>query len=529
MISRRTVLNSGLVATLASGLPAAAQTTRPAPARSLDDLVLATMKAFQVPGLAVCVVETGKETVARGYGVRSLARGGNVDERTVFPIGSNAKAFTAAALALLVDEKRIGWDDPVIKHMPSFRMYEDYATRELSIRDLLCHRSGLGLGQGDLMFWPRTDFTRPEIVERLRYLKPARSFRSGYAYDNLLYIVAGELIPAITGQSWEAFVAERLLRPLGMADSAPGAEAVTSANHASGHARLGGPLRGVGGRMQPVREPSMTSVVNPSGGIHSTARDMSRWIRAQLDRGKLENGAQLWSSKVAGDMWRGQTIMGASPAKQNTEVSPHFALYALGWGLQDYRGVPILTHTGGLAGFVSRTLLVPSRGFGVAILTNAEEEGAHTALYRMLLDRHLGAEPVDWIGLGAKEDAETKAELLKEVEQARDAAAGTPKLTLPLASYAGRYRDPWYGDVVIGRDRSGLTIDFTRTPALKGRLEPVGPDKFRTRFPSPEAEDAYLQFKLGANGAIEEVTLGAVSPFADFSFDYGDLLLRPVA
>jgi len=537
MIDRRNFLGSSLTAAMVAGLPAgaraqpsAADAPAPlAPSPLIDDLARAAMKTFEVPGLALSIVEVGKPAIAKGYGVRSLETGARVDGRTLFPIGSNTKAFTAAALALLVDEGRIGWDDAVVKHMPSFRMYDDHTTRELTVRDLLSHRSGLGAGQGDLMFWPRTDFSRAEIVERLRYLKPVSSFRAGYAYDNLLYIAAGELIAAITGTTWEQFVATRLLQPLGMTNSAPGAEQLRSANRAAGHARLGGPLRGIGGKMQPVRGKSMTSIVNPSGGIFSSASDMGRWLDAQLNRGKLPGGKQLWSDKVAGQMWRGQTIMGASPARQDNEALPHFVLYALGWVLQDYRGVPILTHTGGLAGAVSRTALVPSRGFGFSILTNAEEEGAHTSLYRMLLDKYLGLEPVDWIGRQAGEDAEARASYLKDVQQAQASPLSeAARLSLPLAGYAGRYRDAWYGDVLIRHGEGALSIDFTRSPDLKGRLEPSGPDRFRTRFSSHEAEDAYVQFKVGTGGAIEEVTLNAVSPFADFSFDYGDLLLRRV-
>src|SRR6185503_17625757 len=233
-----------LLAALAASL-ATAQTAAPVP-QDLDGFAARVLKEFEVPGLAVAIVKDGKVVLAKGYGVRKLGEAAPVDENTLFGIASNTKAFTAAALAILVDEGKLSWDDPVTKHLPNFQMYDPYVTREMTIRDLLTHRSGLGLGSGDLMFWPGTTFTRDEIVQRVRFLKPASSFRSRYAYDNVLYLVAGQIIPAVTGESWDDFVAKRIFGKLGMSESNLSAKAIKPGmNVVSPHTKIDGKLTAI--------------------------------------------------------------------------------------------------------------------------------------------------------------------------------------------------------------------------------------------------------------------------------------------
>ena len=202
-----------LILLLACAPLLAAQSGPPA---DLDSYVARVMKTFDVPGLSVAIVKDGKVVLAKGYGVRKMGEPAPVDENTLFGIGSNTKAFTSAALATLVDEGKLSWDDKVFERLPGFQMYDPYVSHEMTIRDLLTHRSGMGLGEGDLLFWPHTTFTRGEIIYKLRFMKPASSFRSNYAYDNLLYMTAGQIIPAVTGKTWEQYVHERILGPLGM-------------------------------------------------------------------------------------------------------------------------------------------------------------------------------------------------------------------------------------------------------------------------------------------------------------------------
>ena len=265
-----------LLATL-GGPALAAPAPRPAPA-AVDAEVERARREFSIPGVAVAVVQDGRVVLERGYGVKRMGGSEAVDAGTLFAIASNTKAFTAAALGLLAEDGKLSWDDPVTRHLPSFQMYDPYASREMTVRDLLTHRSGLGLGEGDLLYFPPSTFTRKEIVEKVRYLRPATSFRSGYAYDNILYIVAGEVVAAASGKSWEAFVRDRILAPLGMADTVPTASAVPKgANVATPHA----PVEGVVGTVDPDDADNIAA----AGGILSSARDMARWASALLAAG----------------------------------------------------------------------------------------------------------------------------------------------------------------------------------------------------------------------------------------------------
>lgn len=507
-----------------TALPWRASAALPADIDALCERARAT---FEVPGISVCIVENGQVVHARGYGVRKLGEPAPVDEATTFAIGSCSKAYTSAALAILVDEGKLSWDDRVGDRLPAFRMYDPYTSQQMTVKDLLTHRSGLGLGEGDLMFWPAANFTRAEVVERLKYLKPATSFRSAYAYDNVLYIAAGELVGAVSGQPWEDFVQSRIMDRLGMQDTAPLYSRLKTQDRAWGHGRIDGPIRGTG-HMQPISSTAQSPTVGPAGGVCASARDMGRWMTAQLALGKLADGSRIWSEAQGKSMWRPVTLIGASALPQTNPGNTHFVMYALGWGLQDNRGVPILNHTGGLNGAVCRTTLVPERNLAFCILTNAEEEGCHQALGQMLLDHYLGGPVVDWIARSKEEDTKDKA---AAIAQAKAAAppAGARGPALPLAAYAGTYRDVWYGDVTVAQQGKGLSIAFGRSPGMKGRLEPFAFDTFKTVFEDPTIENAYVSFVISPEGKVEDARLKAVSPVADFSYDFQDLLLKKVA
>ena len=519
----RRVMMTGALA--AAGV-AATGPARATPASQLDTDVERARTMFEVPGLSVTVVEDDRTVLAKGYGVQRLGGGRPVDAATLFPIGSNTKAFTGAAVALLVEEGKLAWEDKVVDRLPGFRMYDDYTTREMTVVDLLVHRSGLGLGAGDLMFWPRTDFTRPEIVERLRYIRPATSFRSGFAYDNVLYLVAGELIAAVSGRPYEAFVAERLLGPLGMTAAIPTGSWTSAAVRTSVHARTGGAVRGLG-PIRPLQNADLGDAVSPSGGIWSSATDIARWLSTQARTGVTPDGRRLWSEASARRMWRGETVMRASPFAGEDETQ-RFVLYGLGWQLEEYQGEAYVWHLGGVQGALSLTAVIPSRKVGFAILTNAEESGALRSLRNQILDHYLGRPRRDWLPVIKAQEDEGRRQMAAQAAEvaaiARPAKAAAP--SLPLPAYVGVWRDPWYGDVVVGRKGEGLTIDFTRTPALKGALEPWDGDTFRTRFKDPAAEDAFVTFTV-TDGVPTKAALKAVSPMADFSFDYADLALTP--
>ena len=276
----------------------------------VDQVVESARKEFNVPGIAVAIVKDGNVVLAKGYGVRKQGEAAPVTTQSLFRIASNTKAFTAAALAMLVDERRLKWDDPVVQHMPGFQMYDPYVTREFTVRDLLTHRSGLGLGAGDLMFFPPGDLGREEIIKRLRFIKPATSFRTAYAYDNLLYIVAGQLIPAITGRTWDDFVRDRIFTPLGMSNTFTGVAALyKSKDVATPHNTLSGKLEAL------PQEDMDTSA--PAGAIITCVDDLAKWMIAQLGGGTVGK-TRLFTAAQGKEMWSAQTILPIDePAKDS--------------------------------------------------------------------------------------------------------------------------------------------------------------------------------------------------------------------
>jgi len=495
--------------------------------QKLDGYVTRILKTFEVPGLAVAIVKDGKPVLTKGYGVRQLGNPARVDNQTLFGIASNTKAFTAAALAILVDEGKIAWDDRVIDHMPEFQMYDPYVTREITVRDLLVHRSGLGLGGGDLLLWPSTTFTRHEIISRLRFVKPASSFRSKYAYDNILYLVAGQIIPEATDTSWDDFVRQRIFAPLGMASSNTSIRSFQSGdNIAIPHARIEG-------RVQPMEYSNLDNVA-PAGAINSNVTDMAKWVIAQLDSGRIrseQNGKlRLFSSRETDEMWSPQTIIPVrKPPSGLSAVRPNFSGYGLGWVITDYRGKKIVYHTGVLPGMVSRVTLVPDLKLGIVILTNQEAAGAFNALTYYILDTYFGVSPMDWIKVfySAAKDWEDKA---KEIETRQETArVRDSKPSLPPEKYSGQYTDAWYGEVTISLEQETLVLRFSHTPSFVGDLEHWQYDTFVVRWRDRGLRaDAFLTFALNPDGSIDQVKMVPVSPLTDFSYDFQDLLLKPV-
>jgi CubicO group peptidase (beta-lactamase class C family) len=490
----------------------------------LDQWVARAQQAFEVPGLALAVVKDDQVVVAKGYGVRRLGEPAAVDSRTLFGIASNTKAFTATALGLLVEEGKIEWDAPVVRYLPSFAMWDPYVTRELTVRDLLVHRSGLGLGAGDLLWWPESTYDRKEIARRLRFIPPATSFRTAYAYDNVLYLVAGELIETISGQSWEDFVWSRILAKVGMTGSnVRHSAAAGGGNVAATHAR-------VEGKVRPIR-PFESDNTNPAGGINSSADDMAKWMRVQLSGGRLADGSRLFSADTARQLTTIVTpIAVADPPPELAPLKANFRGYALGFDIRDYRGHKAVMHTGGLPGYVSRVVMLPELNVGVAVLTNQESGGAFDSIAFHVLDHYLGAPAFDWIGGYQKIEARAAAAASDAEQRASSSRALGSKPSLPIAKYAGTYRDAWYGDITIQEANGSLVMRFSHSPALVGDLVHFQHDTFIARWHDRELRaDAYVTFALNPDGSIDQAKMRAVSPETDFSFDFQDLLLKPVA
>ena len=501
-----------------------------APPRDLDRYAQRVLDTFGSPGMAVAIAERGRPAVVRTYGVRRMGETAKVDEQTQFSMGSTTKAFTSTLLAMLVDEGKLGWDTKVSDVLPDFKMYDPYVSSEMTVRDLLVHRSGLGLGAGDLMFYPPTTLGRAEIVHKLRYIRPATSFRGGFAYDNLLYIVAGQVAEAVGKASWEDLIRQRILTPLQMQQTSTASTLPASANKAWPHARISGNVRGAG----PMSAlPSQTNLDNaaPAGSLNASIADVARWIELQLGRGlDPRTNVRLFSEAQSREMWSPQTLIPVSPNPKSLVLAQsNFRAYALAWVVSDYRGQRVVAHSGGVPGSIARVVIVPEHDVAFAILANSEETSALAAMEYRLLDHYLGATSPDWIaaldGVRKERVAGGEAALAASPAAEKQQSAGSPPL--PIERYAGHYRDAWYGLMTIQSGADGLTIGFEHTPALSGKLEYVRYNTFRTRWTDRTLEDAYVTFALQPDGSIETVSLKAVSPLADFSFDYQDLLFRP--
>jgi CubicO group peptidase (beta-lactamase class C family) len=502
-----------------------------APPADLDAHVNAVIREQGVPGMAVTIVEQGKVVHAKGYGVRKLGSNEPVDADTIFPTGSTGKAITTAALAVLVDEGKIGWDDKVIDHMPGFQMYDAWVTREMTIRDLLVHRSGLGLGAGDLMFVPRSSLSRAETVRRLRYIKPATSFRSGYAYDNLLYAAAGQLIEDVSGQDWETFVRERVLKPAGMRTSTTrDADRFATANRVQPHARMDGGFRGVGKQEVLDERQSLGANASPAGGVSSSANDFGRWLSIQLAHGALPDGkGRLFSEDASREMWTPQVLMpiDAYPAPI-AEATPQFSAYALGWDVRDYRGAKIIEHGGAVFGVQTMVVLIPEKQVAFSLQINSEDGVVLKGLAFELLDHYLGAPKRDWVGdFAAYKKARVQGALDYLAKSKTEKKPSRP--SMPLSGYAGKFADPWYGPIDIRQEKGRLRLDFKQTPNMVGTLEHWQYDTFIVRWDDRTAEPAYVSFGIDADGKVDRIKMKAVSPIADFSWDYHDLLFTPQA
>src|SRR5688572_31146492 len=430
-----------------------------APPAGLDARVEAAMREHGVPGMAIAIVEDGKPVLAKGWGVTRLGGSQKVDADTIFFTGSTGKALTATALAILVDRGTIKWDDRVIDHMPWFRMYDPWVTNEITVRDLLVHRSGLGLGAGDLMFIPTSSRSRADTVRALRYIKPATSFRSGYAYDNVLYSVAGQLIEEVTGQTWEVFVRERVLKPAGMTSSVTEQSArFANPNRAWPHARTSGRVRGLGEQAVLDERKTLGDNGAPAGGLSSSANDLAHWMQVQLGHGAWTNETgkevRVFSEKSAQQMWTPvvPTPTPKYPGKL-AEAAPKFSSYALGWSVRDYRGEKVIEHGGAIFGVYTYIALFPDRNFGVALQMNSEDVQVMRGVALEVIDHYLGAPKTDWVAAYDEFlDKRIEGGLKALDASAKTRVASTGKASLPIAQYAGRYIDSWYGPIAIKQE-----------------------------------------------------------------------------
>jgi CubicO group peptidase (beta-lactamase class C family) len=486
----------------------------------IDSLVELTMKTFDVPGIAVAVVRDDKVIHSRGYGVRSLNTKLKVDSNTLFGIASNSKAFTAAALGILIDEKKLSWDDKVINYIPEFRLYNPYVTEEFTIRDLLTHRSGLGLGAGDLMIWPGVnDFTIKDIIHNLRYLKPVSGFRTKFDYDNLLYIVAGEVVARVSGMSWEEFIETRIMKPLNMTSSA------AAYSRLKDRSNVIDPHAPVNGKVQVISR-DLGEVVNAAGGIYSNLTDMCSWIIMHMNNGRYSDGLkkQIFSETVHETMWTPQTILqvGGSSA-----YNTHFSGYGLGWFLSDVSGYKQVTHTGGLAGIVTQVTLIPELKLGIIVLTNQQSGEAFTAITNTIKDSYFGIKGTDRVKQyheAALRNLSYANKITDNLWKEIDLQQKNSEAKIADTLFTGSYYDKWFGKVIISVKNGKLWFDSERSPKLTGELLAFRGNTFIVKWNDRSMDaDAFVIFCLDETGKASGIKMKTISPLTDFSYDFQDL------
>jgi CubicO group peptidase (beta-lactamase class C family) len=465
------------------------------PYPGFDAYAAAAAKTWKVPGVAIAIVRNDSVIHARGYGVREVGRPDRVTERTIFAIGSASKAFTAAGLALLVDEGRIAWDDPAATHLPGLQLYDPYASRELTVRELLSHRSGLARGD---MLWYGSEFDRDEIVRRTRFLAPSWSFRSQFGYQNLMYLAAGQLSARVAGITWDELIARRIFAPLGMTSSTTSIDALAGTREvATPHAEIDDTVRAI-----PWRD---IDNIAPAGSINSTAMDMAQWVRLQLAKGKF-GGTQLIGVQQMEQMHTPHTVVRLEGAWRQMAPGAHLMAYGMGWFLNDYGGRLVVHHGGNIDGMSALVAMMPEEQLGIVILTNMNGTALPHVLAHTLWDLHLrtpGAK--DW-------SAEMRSVTAQQIARGREAErkleaqrVANTRPSLGLEQYAGVYVDSLYGDVRVRADGGVLHID--RGPAFQGVLEHWHFDTFRARWAARNLGRSFVTFHLDTRGKPEALEM----------------------
>lgn len=471
--------------------------------KRLDTYIEQARMKWEVPGLAVAMVKDDSIIFAKGYGLRELGKPEKVDAHTLFAVASNTKAFTAALLGMLVDEGKLKWDDRVAAHLRDFQMHDPFVTRELNIIDLLTHRSGLPTFGGDHL-WIGSTFNREEILYRLRFLEPSAPLRTRFQYQNLMFLVAGQIIPQITGKSWDEFTHERILEPLGMNETS------TSIRFLENRDNVAMPHEIVSGKIAVIAYDSVDAV-GPAGSLNSNVIDMAQWMRLHLGKG-VYKGKRLLSERTTRTL---HTLHMPIPVSTRVEKNfdRHFSGYGLGWFIYDYKGQKVMNHGGGLSGMFSLQTWLPDKNFGVIILTNFAPHDLTDALTYRILDAVLGAPERDWSADFLKwreEQREREAKAEAEL-QARRVAGTQP--SLKLEAYTGNYFDDFSGPARVSLQNGKLV--FYYNPRHTGELEHWNYDTFRIAWRNPiydMPKTAFITFYLDESGKVEKLKTSFYEP-----------------
>jgi CubicO group peptidase (beta-lactamase class C family) len=483
---------------------------------ALDARFAKALADWHVPGMAIAIVKDGKVVLAKGYGVRELGKPDPVNEDTLFAIASNTKAFTSTLVAMLVDEKRLGWDDRVQQHLPWFQLYDPWVSQDIRVRDLLSHRSGLGTFSGDLL-WYGTSYSREEVIRRARFLKQASPFRSRYGYQNIMFVAAGEVAAAAGGQSWDALVKARIFDRIGMTRTITTfADVKRATNVATPHAAAFTPL-------QPFPWYSWDAC-GPAASIVSSASDMAKWVTLHLNGGTVGD-ARLFSEAAQRTLWTTHVTLSVDPnpavpaaaLATSMRLPVHFRGYGLGFSLSDYRHRFVAEHGGAADGMFSHVALVPEEKLGFVILTNSDS-GLSSALSYVILDAYLGGDGRDWSQLFLARAAQASAQRQAERARVEKARVLNTKPSLALEQYAGRYVSTMYGDAVVALENGALVLRLVPNPDMVADLTHWHFDTFALtwRRAFPWFGNGRAQFVLDADARVAELKLDV--PNDDFWF-----------
>ena len=489
--------------------------------KKLDNLIEATLKTFDVPGISVGILKDGKVVYAKGYGVRSLLNKKDMNANTLVGVASNSKGFTCFALAMLIDEGKLNWNDKVRTHIPEFQLYDSWVTAQFTIRDLVTHRSGMSLGAGDLMFFPEgNDFKVADVIQNVKYLKPKSSFRSEFTYNNNMFIIAGEVLKRVSGLSWEEFVETKIMRPVGMTVSKASYNRVTNkTNIIAAHTRTEGKV------VQIPHDWSPTA--NAAGGIVSNVKDMLIWAKFLMNDAITSKGERLLSKRQFQELWQLQTPL---KVDVNNAYSSNFKGYGLGWFLTDVKGgYKQVYHTGGLLGTVTQFTMIPELALGIVVLTNQMNGNAFNTITNSIKDAYLGYTNRNWL----KKYGDKNRRYLQFNDSIKAAVFGQvadvkkTKNSLKPSQIVGTYTDRWFGDVVISFEGNKYMIKCMRSVDLIGELLPYSATTAVVKWENRSFDaDVFINFTFDEKGSASSAKMKYIAPITDFSFDFHDLALK---
>lgn len=458
---------------------------------ALDAYIEQARRDWKVPGLAVAIVKDGQVLHAKGYGVRSLETGEPVTEETLFAMASTTKAMTAAALAMLVDEEKVDWDDPVVKYLPDFKLEDPYIMRDLRVRDLLTHNTGIG--NADFLWW-KTDLGSEEILDRMQYAETAYPLRGGYTYQNIMYLAAGELIGQVSGMTWAEFISDRLMAPLKMSRSTPLRRLAEEKENRST------PHDYVNDKIQPIVDTD-ADMIGPAGSGWSCAADMAKWMNFLLDSARVDD-KRLISADNFTELFTPQIVIPRDKFYPTVKLTqPFWTTYALGWFQHDYGEHAVSFHTGSLGGTVAICGLIPEQRLGVYVFGNLDHAEVRHAIMYKVFDTFTGKPGGrDWSAefIELYNDIRAKREAAQEKKWAKRQEETTP--SLPLKAYTGMYKDPFYGTVEVELREGQLHARLSA--GLQVALRHWHFDTFRGSFNLPWLDDDLFSFELNEDGEV---------------------------